>query len=327
MNLPESYKKYFMVILFIVLVYLSYLLLKPFLLGILTSAVLVYLLYPIYRLLNKVIKNKNACSLLMLLLVLVVIFLPSFYIIKILVSESGALLGNIGSIDFSFGGYVNSDTIQDISSKVIVFIYEKISLFLLSIPSILLNIIIMLFVMFFLFKHGNKMHVFLIKFIPVKKSLRDRLIKRFEEVSYALVYGIIFIALLEGILATFGFYFFNYLGLTSIKFPFFWGFIIFILSLLPVLGPPLVWVPLAIYLYSTGNIIAAIILVVYFGVLFSLILDTIVKNKIIGNRAKIHPVLILLGVLGGLGLFGFVGIVIGPVILASLLVLLEFYFR
>lgn len=328
MNLPASYKKFFVVIFFIILVYLSYLMLKPFLLGIVTSMFLVYLLFPVYKFIRKFGASRNIASFLMLVLVFFVILLPSFFIGKVLISESAVLLNKVDTLDFSLSGYIeNTEYIENISSNALSFFLDQLSSFLFSLPGILVNLLVMLFVMFYLFKNGHKTLDVVVRFMPVKARLRDKLIKRFEEVSFGLVYGIILIALIEAILAIVGLYTFNYLGWTSIKFPWFWGFLIFILSILPVLGPPLVWIPFAVYYFFTGNIIGALALVLYFGILFSFILESILKTKITSHSAKVHPIVILLGVLGGLSLFGVIGLFIGPVILASLMVLLEFYFK
>ena len=328
MNLPQSYKKFFVVGFFIILVYLSYLLLKPFLLSIVTSMFLVYLLYPVYKFINRFIFNRNIASFLMLILIFFVIFVPCFFVGKFLIFESSGLVNSFNSIDFSLSGYIeNTAYLESILSKSLGFVFDKIYSVVLSLPLILVNVFVMMFIMFYLFKNGHRTLEVVSKVMPVKPKLRDRLIKRFEEVSFGLVYGTILIGLIEGVLAVIGIYLFNYLGFTSISFPWFWALLMVILSILPVLGPPLIWGPFAIYYFFTGNIIGALALVLYFGILFSFLLENVIKTKIIGHSAKVHPVLILLGVLGGISLFGIIGLFVGPIILVSLVVLVEFYFK
>ena len=97
-----------------------------------------------------------------------------------------------------------------------------------------------------------------------------------------------------------------------------------ILSLLPLIGTAIIWLPIGIMLLVEGHVFAGLGILIYSAVLTSNV-DNLIRPKIISKKANIHPVLVLIGVFGGLKLFGFVGVVAGPLILALLLVLLKFY--
>ncbi len=327
MDFKEVYKRYFIIVLFILLIYLAFLLIKPFLIAIFTSFLLAYMLYPVYKWLNKVIRNGNIASALMLILVLVIIFLPMFFITKSLVSESSIILVKMDTVNWGFiDKYINADYVQSVSTKVVSFVIEGVSSFLLSVPFILLNILVMLFIMFFLFKSGDEIYGNISHYIPLNKKIKDKIVKEFRNTSKALVYGVIFVSILQGLFAGFGFYVLNLFGLTNIGAPFFLGVLTIIVAMIPFLGPTVVWVPVAIYELYIGDFTGAIILAIYCFVVLNLIFDGIVKNKFISDKTKIHPILVFLGIIGGISAFGFMGLFIGPVILGILRVVFESYF-
>ena len=103
-----------------------------------------------------------------------------------------------------------------------------------------------------------------------------------------------------------------------------WGLVMMIFALVPFVGTPIVWIPLGLIEFISGNPAKGILVLLYGALVISSI-DNIIKPRIIGKKAQVHPVLILLGVLGGIKMFGFVGLMFGPLLLALLLVLLDLY--
>ena len=132
------------------------------------------------------------------------------------------------------------------------------------------------------------------------------------------VFGFVITAALQGLFGALGFLIFQ---LSS---PLVWGLIMMILALIPFLGPALVWFPIGVIQLISGNLFSGIGLLLYGAIIISSI-DNIVRPKIISYKSNIHPLLILLGVVGGLKLFGFIGIVIGPVVLVFLMTILKLY--
>ena len=92
-----------------------------------------------------------------------------------------------------------------------------------------------------------------------------------------------------------------------------------LLSILPLIGPWLIWFPAAIYLIVSGHVLPGILLMIY-GIIIISNIDNLVKPLVIGSKSKIHPAIVLIGVLGGLKIMGLIGIVIGPLILAFLVI-------
>jgi len=117
----------------------------------------------------------------------------------------------------------------------------------------------------------------------------------------------------------------------GIKSPLVWGIIMVIACMIPFVGAPVVWFPLGVFKViiglNSGNnyeTIMGIGLLAYGFIIVSSI-DNLIRPKIIGDRARIHPTIILLGILGGLAIFGFIGIVVGPLILSLFLTFAEIY--
>jgi len=101
-----------------------------------------------------------------------------------------------------------------------------------------------------------------------------------------------------------------------------WGAVMIFLSLIPIAGAFVIWIPAAIYLAATGSYIKALLLTVWGGVVISLV-DNFLRPRLVGKRAKLHELFIFFAVLGGLHVFGLVGLVLGPVVLAIALSLFE----
>jgi len=146
---------------------------------------------------------------------------------------------------------------------------------------------------------------------------KKHLFARFQRVITSLIYGILVVGIIQGIFGAIGFYIFK------IPTPIFWGIIMAVLSILPAVGTWLVWVPAILLNIFGGNILNGIGLLIYGGLVI-IYFEGFLKPKLVGTRADIHPLVVLLGVFGGIALFGLVGIMIGPLILGLTLTFLKF---
>ena len=172
--------------------------------------------------------------------------------------------------------------------------------------------------MFYLFKDGEKVVKDIKEVMPLRVEYKERLFKRVGNVSYAILYGHVVTALIQGVVGTIG------LLIIGVKSALLWGLVMMIFALVPFVGTPIVWIPLGLIEFISGNPAKGILVLLYGALVISSI-DNIIKPRIIGKKAQVHPVLILLGVLGGIKMFGFVGLMFGPLLLALLLVLLDLY--
>lgn len=151
------------------------------------------------------------------------------------------------------------------------------------------------------------------------------ILSRLSEIVHGVVYGYLMIALIQGGLGALGFFIF---GVTS---PIFWGLIMALFALIPILGTGVVWIPASLILFFDGMIQSSNWLMFkgvglfLYGILIISTIDNILKPKLISEKAKVHPVIIMIGVFGGLLLFGPLGVIIGPLVLAMTQVVFETY--
>jgi len=345
----ELYRRTFFTIIFLVIILVSFLIIKPFLTAVLTGIILSYIFFPVYSKIYKKILNKNISSLITSILVILIITLPLFFILNTISKEAYTtyllskqritnenILTECKPEDKTVCKISNfiSDKMNDPQTKyyfdssikgITTKITESISGLLFSIPIFMLDLFIVLFVMFFLFKDGKILIDKIERIMPLKDKYRKHVFKKLNNMAYAVIYGSIIIAIIQGTLGGIGFLIF---GLPS---PLLWGMAMIFASLIPYIGSSIIWFPASLillfdgYISSDTTLIIKGILLLLYGIFIVGTIDNILKPKIIGDKAGIHPVLVLLGVVGGLNLLGFIGIVIGPIILAMLLTFVDIY--
>ena len=178
----------------------------------------------------------------------------------------------------------------------------------------------MLFTLFFIFKDGDKIQTAISKIEPFEQLKQHGVFEKMKNTTSATIYGLVLVAFLEAIFAFIGFYIFG------VSAPFFWAILILLAGILPGIGPSIIYGPIAIYLMYTNKWAAGIGLLIYSIIILSITLDWILRTKFISDKGKIHPIIVLIGVLGGISLFGFTGIVLGPLILALFILWLKIIF-
>jgi predicted PurR-regulated permease PerM len=173
-----------------------------------------------------------------------------------------------------------------------------------------------LFTMYYLFRDGERIVQRLPAALPLEIEQGEALIVRVQEVVSASVYGVVTIASLQGLLGGIAFWL---LGIPS---PILWAVLMTFVCMIPVAGSFLVWLPLSIYLIATGHWTKALLLILW-GALVVSTVDNFLRPKLIKNQTKLHELFVFFSVLGGISVFGLLGIVLGPVVLAITLGLLQ----
>ena len=326
----KKHSKYFLFALFILLLIGAFLIVKPFISAILTSLVLGYIFFPVYKWLNRRIKKPTVSALLMILLLLIIIFVPAFFFFNMLFGEVAAWYGSYQSTDIAifFQEHFNVileesalENIDNVLGDIQTYVFTEVSSFVFSLPVKIIGFVIMMFIIFFVFRDGEKIVNAFKKTMPIEESHKYRVFKKVETTVNSLVYGEIAISVLEGIVAIIGFWL---LGVSS---PVLWGLVVAIVALLPAIGPLIVWLPMSIIMFLQGDVIPAIGIFLFGAIILTLLLDIVIKPKVLGYKGHIHPIIILLGVLGGLTVFGLTGIILGPVILVLLILVVEIYVK
>ena len=164
--------------------------------------------------------------------------------------------------------------------------------------------------MFYLFRDGDSIVARLREVLPFEKSHRDRMMDEARELIFASVTSSLVAAVAHGILGGLAF------GLTGIRAPIFWGVMMGFFSLVPVVGSALIWVPAAISLMVDGHIGMGIALMIFCSVIVGLV-DYMIRPWLISGRAEMGGLVVFISVLGGISAFGMLGIVLGPMVVAT----------
>jgi len=175
--------------------------------------------------------------------------------------------------------------------------------------SFTVGLVLMLYLTFFLLRDGDKMMGWLSTAVPLENDRRQLLFSKFTEVVRATVKGNLVVAMVQGAL---GGLIFWLLGITA---PVLWAVVMAFLSLVPAVGAALVWVPVAIYLFATGEVVQGAILVAYGAIIIGLA-DNVLRPILVGRDTKLPDYVVLFSTLGGISLLGINGFVIGPLIAA-----------
>ena len=325
----------------ILLIVVSFFIVRPFSTGLLSGIILSYLFYPMYAFLYKKTNSQRFSAGVTTAIAIILLSVIFGLILNTAAKEgqevysrtqtflaSDAVRCQPSACSFAILAKPEvQEGIQELVSKGTASMSNIVSNFFLSLPSVILNLIVAIFTLFYLFRDGPELYSRIIHALPVAQSHRARIAKQLSDVTYATMYGAIVVAIIQGVLGGIGFW---VLGFPS---PVVATMLIAVFALIPVLGAWVVWLPVALSAIidglggtETGLVTKGITLLVY-GTLVISGIDNLLKPKLIGERAGVHPVLIMIGGLGGLFLFGPLGFIIGPITLALLKTGFEIYER
>ena len=315
-------KKYLIVTSLLIIAYISYLIIKPFIAAILASFVLAYLSYPVYKKLVKILKNRMASAAITTALIIIITLVPTIYIANALVKESLNLYkeGIIQDTAEKLSENIKEETTAKIISsglnKIIEYSKQQASNFISKLPSKLFDLLITIYTTFAFLIIGEEFVNKIKRILPIKR--KDELMKHLGETTHAIVYGMFVTAIAEFVIALVAF---KIIGASAALLL---ALRIGLLAFIPFIGPSIIWLPYAIIEISRNNSKNAIILIILGIILF--LTETFAKAYIIGDRSKIHPVIILIGIFGGIKLLGFIGLIVGPLILSSIIIIIKEYY-
>jgi predicted PurR-regulated permease PerM len=304
------------------------------------AVVLVVVFYPVHRRLDARLKRPSLSAALSSLLVIVTILVPLTLILFAVVRELTGLAQNLqgqvqslldpnsaatGRVLNWLGQYVDVEQLRSVESQQ--FIAQRLQSFTGAIAGrtlgfvggavgFVVEVFFVIFTMYYLFRDGDRLRAALRSALPLERRKASEIVERTREVISASVYGVLVIATIQGVLGGFAFWF---VGLPS---PLLWGVVMIFLSMIPMAGAFIVWVPAAIYLMVTGHWWQAAVLVAW-GLLVIGTVDNFLRPKLVGEKTRLHELLIFFSVLGGLQVFGVLGLVLGPVVVAITIALLD----
>lgn len=324
----KEYGRLIIVASFLALLYISYKIISPFGTALLSSIVLAIALQPVYKNLNKKVKNKNSAVLIILFSILFLIVIPLVFFANAMFQEMIELHNSAAQLDLSGP----SEKINDATGLNINFeryikdtVYKISNLFINSSSKItgyilggLLNVFIIFFTLFFFLRDGKQIAKKLKKIIPFKNRIKNKLEEDIVSSVRGLFLGLFIIALIEGVIAFIGFYLFK------LPIPLVWSFLVIVLAMVPLLGPTLVYIPASLYLLLVGQTTDAILLFIYSALALGYV-DNILRHQIISKTSKINQIALLIGVFGGIQVIGIPGIIIGPLVLSLVLAVYRIY--
>ena len=270
--------------------------------------------------------NKKLAAILFMLAFLVGVGLPLYMAIHLLSAKIAALFSHsqgIQEVLQAFSGQVKTwtgrelitdDSIQQLQKGVSGFIPALLN----STASMLGNLVMLLFLAFFMFTNGKEMEKALQQFIPLREDNIGRLAAETKNMVRANAIGIPLISIIQGLAALLGYWIFG------MKDYVLWGFITGVFAFFPFVGTMIVWVPLVVSLFSAGHQGQAIGLAIY-SLIVTGNIDYVARISLLKKIGDVHPVITVLGVIAGLSLFGFWGFIFGPLLISYLLLLYNIY--
>lgn len=318
------------IILLCIIVLLAILLLKQlyiFLPGFL-GAITLYILFreSFFNLTIKKKWNKTLLALLYIVASIIIIALPLYFSITVVTEKVQEILSNpldimlgakkVGLKIYSLTGYniLTDENLLAFQKKASTIIPALLN----SSAGILSNFAIMFFLLYFMLVNGRAMEKFLDRFIPLKEENVDLLGNETKNIIKANAIGIPVLAIIQGIVATIGYWIFGVqdFGL--------WGFITGVCSMIPVVGTAIIWLPLTLYLFSIDKTNSAIGLLLYSVIIITNI-DYAARLTILKKLMNVHPLITIFGVIIGIGLFGFWGVIFGPLLISYFIILIRIY--
>lgn len=305
---------------------------KPVAMSIIYGVLLGYIFYPVYKFLLKKLKNKTLCAIIVCIGVIIIIIAISTLIINTFMKQAidsylylqKVDLGNLiikALPEFLSTSGISTNIISSFNTLLSNFIAgytSKFSSFILNLPMIMLHLLIVIFTFFFSLKDGEKAVEYIHSVSPLKKETNDRFSKQFKDVTNSVLIGELVVGLIQGVVSGIGYFIFGIPGALLLT------IITTLVGVIPLISPWIVWIPVDVYLFATGKSIAGFGLLIYGALLINSV-DAFIRPLIVSRKTKMNPLIVLIGMLGGMFVFGLIGLIIGPLVLAYVLLVLELY--
>ncbi|MFO1519356.1 MAG: AI-2E family transporter [bacterium] len=342
-SLPQVQRRsfiYFLLLLFALTLFI----LRPFFLTFIVGTVFVVLFYPLYRFFLRLTRgHRYLASGLSTVMVILFLILPGVLIASLVANQlygvadqviqfvdKGQLMELFQKWNLNFQKYINlientfhvQVNLKGVAANGVkqfaYYLYQYSPGVLAQTVTFFVHGFIMLVVVFFLFVEGKGLYEEIILLSPLKDAHENALALEMKNMIYSVVYGSFATALAQGILAGIAFYFLDVQGYIV------WAALTFLFSFIPIIGAAAVWVPAAVILFLLGEFKGGLFLSLY-GILVISMADNILKPLLMRGKNSVHPLLLFLSIMGGVGLAGPIGILLGPITVAVFLAALKIY--
>lgn len=329
-------EKWFFLLVTALVLYLFWQILQPFILVIIVAGVVTVILAPIDKRLKKILKRPRMSAALLSIATFFLVFVPILTVLFLMVTQASDLVRTATNdtswlIQLKASALPIIETLPDplqeelatidlsaIGKSVATWAFQNVGNVFSSSTQLILNTFIFFLCLYYLLVNRERLYDEALALSPLENETDKMLLKRIVNTIRGVVFGVLLVAIIQGIVAGIGMTIFGVPGSLI------WGALTAVAGLVPILGTAIVLIPAVLYLFFTGSTVSAIGLLIWALVFVSMI-DNFIGPYLIGGRAHLHSFLVLIAVLGGLAAFGSVGAIAGPTILASLLALLELY--
>ncbi|HZP01528.1 MAG TPA: AI-2E family transporter [Terriglobia bacterium] len=339
-----DYGRISILIILVVVVYLTVRILEPFIVALLWAVVLATVFYPVFNRLSHQIHRPRLASIVTCLLLTVLIMIPLLIFLVVLANESvnayrmldarlkaGGLesiraLPKSGHYQWLLGKMQALGLGAPDLSSVAVRAVQVVSTFLVSnstrvlsgFTSFIFNALLMLFALYYFLLRGPAILDAFRELVGLSPEYMERITGKFKGIAVASFGGALLTAALQGVLGGIIFFIF---GLSS---PLLWGAMMGLLSLVPVVGTALIWVPVTVYYFLSGSYVRGLIFLTVCAAGVGSV-DNIVKPYVMRRGVEIDTLWIFLSIMGGIGVFGILGFILGPFIFTLLLVMIDIF--
>jgi predicted PurR-regulated permease PerM len=327
---------------FLFLLYQIIRLLAPFSGALLWAGVIALALRPLHRKVEQLLQGRQAlAATIMTIIALLMVIGPAISLLAVLVSQTidlyqwaatGIRTGAAQELWDRAASLVENTLLDqpmlaglDIRDMLIKGLSQFSSSLASQVGTVLRNtlllvidLFIMLIALYFFFRNGERYYAMSLDLVPFSAKQKEHIAKKLYDTFTAVINGVFLIALGQGIMTGIGF------ALFQVPFPVFWGFCAAVLALLPVGGAALVWLPGAAFLLLTRSTSSGLLLAAW-GLFLVSLPDNFVKPLIIGKKAKLPTFFLFLGILGGLQVYGFLGILFGPLVVTLATAFVQIY--
>lgn len=298
----------------------TFMMVKPLLGYFLGAIILGFMMYPMQKRLRNVLGDRISAFVLVIFGILVVV-LPILGIGAAVIEDAGDLAQdleesraiNTTQIELRIKEYTGQDLDIEASldSMIRTFIQTTlggVSQIVTTLTEIAIGITLLIFLLYYFLKDGGKFVKWLREITPLPSDIQDQLYARVNKTTWAVIKGHVLVAVVQGLVAGLG------LAITGVPNYAFWTFIMVVLGFIPIIGTVVVWLPASVYLFVIDRAPAAIFLFLY-GLIVVGLTDNILRPLAVDRGSNLHPAVIIIGVIGGVYIFGAAGLFIGPILL------------
>lgn len=306
---------------------LAFFILRPIIIPIIFGLLFSYIFSPVYKKIKSKTGGRNIPAFILIVGIILLIAAPIVYFTPILVNQAFdtyVLIQN-ANMNEIVGRFITGDistviaaNIDNIINQIFSGFLNQFQSMLINLPSMLLLFAVFLFTFYFAIRDSEQLKEYISKLSPFSDATEIKFMKEFRGITNAIIFGQVLIGIAQGLALGVGLFF---LGVPKTLMLTFFASIV---SMIPVLGSWIVWMPVGLYLLFTGNTFDGVFLLLY-GALFVSTIDNLIRPYILSKQSNLPIALSVIGTIGGLYFFGIAGLILGPLVLAYVLIIIDFY--